>query len=200
MDFGDILRVMCWRFLQNSTLTSGAENSKDLRKPVFMELCAGSASLSASVKHLGVDVIPIDHSFNRRTTKCTVFDLDLSRPHAWDILSRILNECRLICVRLGTPCGACSKARSIRLWDGSEGPPPLRSMSCLLGLPHLSFKDRQRAPAANALYEQLGKFIERLEKRKIPCAIENPTSNYLWGLPYFAFAMAHGTFSNATLV
>lgn len=180
--------------LPNSLAAPGVENFDYLKKPVFIELCAGSASLSASVKQLGVDLIPIDHSFNRHVAKRTVVDLDLSFPHAWDILTRILDERIVICVRLGPPCGTCSAARGIPLWDGSEGPPPLRSMEWLLGLPHLRPKDRQRVQAANSLYEQLGKFVEELEHRQIPWTIENPTNSFLWGLPDFAFSMARGIF------
>ena len=37
---------------------------------VFLELCAGSASLSAEVKKIGVEVFAIDHDSNRHKTKC----------------------------------------------------------------------------------------------------------------------------------
>jgi hypothetical protein len=77
--------------------------------------------------------------------------------------------------------------------DGSAGPQPLRDDHNLLGLPNLGPRDSERVSAANALYERLGLLVETLERLQIPWTIENPTNSFLWDLPYFAFAMAHGT-------
>ena len=55
-----------------------------------------------------------------------------------------------------------------------------------------SFRDKQRVTAANNLYEKLGLLVETLEHLQIPWTIENPTNSFLWDLPFFAFAMAHG--------
>ena len=51
---------------------------------VFIELCAGSASLSAAVRSLGVEVMAFDHESNRHKTKCKVVCFDLSLPRAYD--------------------------------------------------------------------------------------------------------------------
>ena len=162
------------------------------RPYIFLELCAGSASLSAEVKRLGVEVLAFDHEANRHQTKCKVISLDLSMQHAFERISELVTTCHVLGVHLGPPCGTCSKARGIPMPDGSAGPQPLRDEKNLLGLPHLGQRDRARVEAANALYEKLGLLVETLERLGIPWTIENPTNSFLWDLPYFAFAMAHG--------
>lgn len=160
---------------------------------VFLELCAGSASLSAAVRSLGVEVMAFDHESNRHQTKCKVTCLDLSLPHAYDRIIELVNTCRILGVHMGPPCGTCSRARGIPMADGTAGPQPLRSAQHLLGLPGLRRHDKSRVDAANTLYERLGLLVEELERLNTPWTIENPTNSYLWDLPYFAFAMAHGT-------
>ena len=162
------------------------------RPYIFLELCAGSASLSAEVKRLGVEVLAFDHESNRHQTKCKVICLDLSLPHAFERIMELVTKCNVLGVHMGPPCGTCSKARGIPMADGSAGPQPLRDEFHLLGLPNLSFRDQQRVTAANCLYEKLGLLVETLEHLQIPWTIENPTNSFLWDLPFFAFAMAHG--------
>jgi hypothetical protein len=160
---------------------------------VFLELCAWSASLSAEVKKLGLEVFPFDHDSNRHQTKCKVISMDLSQPYALDRISAMIHNCVILGVHMGPPGGTCSKARGIPMEDGSAGPQPLRSEAHVLGLPNLRPHDRARVDAANLLYSQLGRSVEILEHHNIPWTIENPTNSFLWDLPYFAFAMAHGT-------
>eukprot|EP00435_Cladocopium_sp_Y103_P070387 s19_g35.t1 len=181
-------------FLANFQHVNASEHVSGKQTPyVFLELCAGSASLSAEVKKLGVEVLAFDHESNRHETKCKVISLDLSLPHAFERLTDLVNSCNVLGVHMGPPCGTCSKARGIPMADGSAGPQPLRDSMHLLGLPHLQHRDFQRVTAANALYAQLGKLVELLESKGIPWTIENPTNSFLWDLPYFSFAMAHGT-------
>ena len=42
------------------------------------------------------------------------------------------------------------------------------------------------------MYRQLGRLVELFQELDIPWTIENPTNSFLWDLPFFAFAMAHG--------
>ena len=143
-------------------------DNKAERPYVFLELCAGSASLSATVRSLGVEVMAFDHESNRHQTKCKVISLDLSLPHAYDRLIELVNTCRILGVHMGPPCGTCSKARGIPMADGTAGPQPLRSARHLLGIPGLRHRDKIRVDAANTLYEQLGMLVEELERLQIP--------------------------------
>ena len=76
----------------------------NVNKPyVFLELCAGSASLSAEVKKLGLEVFAFDHDSNRHQTKCKVISMDLSQPHAIDRISAMIHNCVVLGVHIGPP-------------------------------------------------------------------------------------------------
>ena len=179
---------------------TGTESSSEVQpefsltedQPLFIELCAGSATLSSVVKARGFDVLPIDHEANRHKTKCKVFQMDLSEQHAIDTLVHITTHYPILAVHVGLPCGTCSKARGIPMSDGSEGPPPLRSQEFLLGLPDLSDTNLLKVRSANSLYQRAELLIEHLERLGITWTVENPTNSFLWDLPFLAFAMAHG--------
>lgn len=128
--------------------------------------------------------------------KCQIVQLDLSANHAWEVLEYIIITCDIIAAHAGPPCGTCSQARGIPLPDGSPGPQPLRSAEHLLGLPHLEGADLEKVRNANLLYERLGNFIKFLDKHNIPWIIENPTNSFLWDLPFFEYAVQHGTFAH----
>ena len=55
-----------------------------------LELCCGSAGLTGSLATAGFSGIAVDHSANRHRPSVQVLNLDLSKPAAWDILSRML--------------------------------------------------------------------------------------------------------------
>ena len=159
---------------------------------IFLELCAGSAKLSAAVRSTGIPVVPIDHKHNRHTPRCKLVQLDLSQPHAWQQLVFLLDNYDVLACHIAPPCGTCSRARGIPMSDGTPGPQPLRSDDEPLGLKGLSYTDQMRVDGANALYAVLGKFVEELHRRHIPWSVENPTNSLLWNLEFFLFAVVHG--------
>ena len=67
---------------------------------IFLELCAGSASLSAEVRRLGVEVLAFDHEANRHQTKCKVISLNLSLPHAFERLEALVTTCHVLAVHM----------------------------------------------------------------------------------------------------
>ena len=71
---------------------------------VFLELCAGSAPLSAEVKKLGVEVSAFDHDSNRQRTKCSTIDR----------ISEMIHNCVLLGVHIGTPAGHAAKQEGFR--------------------------------------------------------------------------------------
>ena len=166
------------------------------KQMVFLELCAGSAVLSAMAQKHGYRVMPVDFKRNRHTPKCKVVSLDLSEDHAWDVLKYILETCDVVAVHFAPPCGTCSKARGIPMPDGSPGPQPLRSSDHPLGLPDLTSLDKIKVDAANRLYERMGKFIQWLDERGTAWIVENPTNSFLWDLCYFDYAVRKGTFAH----
>lgn len=168
-----------------STLSGVDKGILPTKRFLFLELCAGSAVLSATARHKGYSILPVDYARNRHDPKCHICQLDLSKDHAWEVLQYIINTCDVIAVHCAPPCGTCSKARGIPLEDGSAGPPELRSEDSPLGLPHLSPTDRVKVEAANQLYERMAAFLEFLNQKNIPWVMENPTNSWLWSLPFF---------------
>ena len=166
------------------------------RQMVFIELCAGSAVLSATAQRHGYRVLPVDCKRNRHKPRCRIVSLDLSEAHAWEVLEYIVDTCDVAAVHLAPPCGTCSKARGIPMPDGSPGPQPLRTAEHLLGVPDMTPLDRIKVNAANMLYERMGKFIEWLDSKGVAWVLENPTNSFLWELGYFSYAVQHGYFAH----
>ena len=183
----------------DSTISVDAElpkSSGNSRPCIFLELCAGSAKLSAAVRSTGIPVVPIDHKHNRHATRCKVVELDLSLPHAWNQLLFLLDNYTVLACHIAPPCGTCSRARGIPMADGTPGPQPLRSEEKPLGITGLTYKDQMRVDGANSLYDVLGRFVEELHSRGVPWSIENPTNSLMWSLHYFLFAVVHGEWIN----
>ena len=177
------------------TVTQPAIGTKQISRkpPLFIEACAGCAILSATAQERGIPSLPIDCSRNRHQTHCKVFDLDLSKLHALELIKRISRDYAIICVHIALPRGTCSKARGIPMADGSPGPPPLRSPDHLHGVPSMSHNDRLKVGSANRLYATMSTLIVFLEESDIPWTVENASNSWLWELPEMAFPLAHGT-------
>ena len=179
--------------------TADAGNSRNFEtspsgfhgSPIFIEACAGCGILSSVMQQRGFQVIPIDCPRNRHTPKCRLVVMDLTAPHADQLLRRIVDDYRVAGVHIALPCGTCSKARGIPLPNGAPGPPPLRDMEHLHGLPGLSAMHQAKIDAANQLYKWADEFIRFLISRSVPWTIENPSNSWLWEMPY---AIAHGHF------
>ena len=135
------------------TLPANMEGTKPC---IFLELCAGSAKLSAAVRSTGISVVPIDRKHNRHAPRCRLVQLDLAQPHAWNQILFLLDNYTVVACHIAPPCGTCSRARGIPMADGSPGPQPLRSDSEPMGIKGLSYVDQMRVDGANALYDVLG--------------------------------------------
>ena len=166
-------------------------NSFRGKQQVFIELCAGSASLGAVAQKCGYRVMPVDCKRNRHVPKCRVIQLDSATDHAWEVLKYIVLTCDIAAIHFAPPCGTCSKARGIPLPNGDPGPQVLRTASFPLGVPDVSHTDRIKTNAANELYIRMGAFLEWLTQRGVAWVVENPT-NSLWELKFFKYAVQHG--------
>ena len=147
---------------------------------VTLELCAGSAMLSAILKRDGFDAIAVDFSGNRHRPHMHVLSLDLRLDSTWRFLeyavfTRVLFHCHA-----GPPCGTCSRARGIKLPDGRDGPKPLRSEQYPKGFPWLVGEDQKRVHSANLVYLKLCRFIRWLDSLSIGFTVENPTNSLLF--------------------
>lgn len=166
--------------------------AKELRRLIHdctvVEMCAGSAQLSASFKKIGAQSIPFDWKGNRHQTRVTVYQLDLTLPGAFDVLSELFSDSSIIYVHFAPPCGTSSKARNRPIplelqIQGAPAPRPLRSLNYPKGLPDLTVFEKQRVNSANIIYELFIRLMYLAFKNHIPLSIENPANSYFWDYP-----------------
>ena len=180
--------------IQNPTLDSQSEPITKLQRLsplgsisecLCIELCAGSARLSASLKEIGFSVVPVDYEKNRHQSYVRCIRMDLTKPGAKTLFSQLLSTGRVVYVHSAPPCGTGSRARERPISQalkalGAPEPYPLRSDSHPLGLPTLSGSDLQRVQAANAIYAFCGWAMQQCLQLNILCSAENPRSAYMW--------------------
>ena len=151
---------------------------------LFLELCAGSAALSACFREQGWEVLPIDHSKNRFHPLARVCNLDLALDSTWEYLFYVLDIFPVAFIHAAPPCGTCSRARQIR--NHPSDPPVLRTEAHPMGLPQLTGVNLEKVRLANTLYDKLVRFLVVATKRKILWSVENPKNSLLWEIPFFA--------------
>ena len=148
---------------------------------VCVEIFAGCAQLSSSLRSSGFSVLPIDHK-NGKMSKAKLTLLDLTKQHDFDVLLSILTTANIAYCHCAPVCGTGSRAREIPLPKGMEHvrAEPLRSQEFPLGLPHLVGKDLARVTAANILYfvTLIACFLASL--RNFAFSAENPSTAYFW--------------------
>ena len=114
---------------------------------VMVEVCAGSAVLSAEAQRQGFQIFPIDHSHNRFRAAATILVVDLAKPDSRKCLPHLFEAVKPQWCHMGLPCGTCSRARerpvqtALRL-AGAPNPRPLRSAEHLFGLPGLTLPNQ----------------------------------------------------------
>ena len=161
---------------------SATTHASQTPKPVFIELCAGSALLSATARERGYSIMPIDWTCNKHRSFAHVVQLDLGKASTWSFVERIIECRRVIWVHVAPPCGTASRARGI-----GRGPKPLRSLLHPWGLPNLPAEDQARVDSANEIYRRTAEFCQSLHRRSpiTGFTIENPLHSWMWYLPPF---------------
>ena len=158
--------------------------SKEAR-PIFLEVCAGSAVLSFYVGLLssdGVQTVAVDHEANKHSPKVPIVKLDLTAPNQVQIVEDLIKSGSVGAAHFAVPCGTCSRAREIPL-AGGNGPKPLRSETMPFGLPGLSEVDQARVDCANKIYQAVFDLIDILKTTKAVIVIENPDRSIFWHFP-----------------
>ena len=161
-------------------------------KPLFVELCAGSAGLSLFMNAEGFRSIPIDHSRSEHRSKVPIVTLDLADPQQAQIVLNLLTSGGVEAIHAGVPCGTASRAREIALPGNRKGPPQLRSKEYPFGLPNLSAIDQLKVSKANLIYQHVANILDVAIQLGILISIENPKNSYLWDLPWYAGLLARG--------
>ncbi len=155
-------------------------------RPVVLELCAGSARLSAAFATDGfTPIIAVDYEGNRHQSWHHVIHLDLRLASSWEVLRRIVLVHDVLFVHIAPPCGTSSRARARPVSSTSWGPAPLRSTEYPWGLPSLAERDAHRVEQANILYRHVASFCRFLSSHGVAWSVENPRRSYMWELGPF---------------
>lgn len=163
-------------------------------KPIFIELCAGSAGLSLYVNAEGFRSIPVDHSRCDHKSKVPCVILDLSDPAQAQIIINLLRSGNVAAIHAGVPCGTASRAREIALPGGRKGPPQLRSKEFPWGIPGIGPIDQLKVDKANLIYKNVATILDVAIELGILVSIENPKNSYLWDLPWYSNLLSRGFF------
>ena len=152
-------------------------------RPSAIEVCCGSAGLSASLRKAGIQVFPVDHRGNRHATKVKPVELDLTDVKDQETFKQLCHDVKPDYMHLGLPCGTCSRAREKPLPQAlahMRAPKPLRSETCLMGLGNLSSFDKQKVEKANDLYRFAVWIFQFCFQFSVLVSIENPVRSWLW--------------------
>ena len=153
---------------------SAEHTTKRMRQRQMVEVFAGSGTLTKAFRRMGWSVLPVDVATNDVVATST----DLTNEDARNRLRATLRTAAVRFIHVGTPCASFSRARKS---DG--GPAPLRSSSCILGLPNLKSADQNKVVQGNLFADFSVKIaLEAAEAGKL-FSIENPASSRLWQYP-----------------
>ena len=167
----------------NSLISEG--ESRGNVRPIFLEVCAGSAILSYYVHTLsngGVQTVPVDHAANKHAPKMPILKIDLRNKAQVQILLNLVKSGSVAAAHFAVPCGTCSRAREIEL-PGGGGPRPLRSPEFPLGLDGLTESEQARVDCANAVYDSCFDLIDELIVALALILLENPDRSLFWCFP-----------------
>ena len=152
-------------------------------RPTAVEVCCGSAGLSASLRKAGIQIFPVDHRANRHTAKVKPVELDLTDPKDQELFKQLCWDTKPNYMHLGLPCGTCSRAREKPLprhLSHLRPPQPLRSQDCLMGLSNLGSFDKTKVEKANKLYQFAIWILHFCYTCSTLVSVENPVRSWLW--------------------
>ena len=153
----------------------------------MVEICAGSAVLSAEAQRRGFQVFPIDHSHNRFRAAAAILVVDMSSPDSRQLLPQLFEAVKPQWCHMGLPCGTCSRAREKPVHSslrslGAPNPRPLRSPEQLFGISDLTPSESTRVQAANEVYRTAEVLIYHCFLLQIFISLENPERSWLWAI------------------
>ena len=166
------------------TFTAAADlQQTGLTRPTAIEVCCGSAGLSASLRKAGIQIFAVDHQANRHTTNVKPLVLDLTEAKDQELFKQLCYEAKPDYVHLGLPCGTCSRAREKPLpkhLSHMNPPKPLRSQDHLMGLDNLSSYDQLKVEKSNKLYRFAIWILQFCFQHSVIVSVENPVRSWLW--------------------
>ena len=156
-----------------------------LQDLLVVEICAGSARLTKTVRAKGMRGLAIDKTKSRGCgTEIMVLDLTLEQDLRI-LLQLLRSESKCIAlVFISPPCGTASKARErpikASLLFGQKQPEPLRTSSKPDQKDMLSGLDKVKTELANQLYEAVTAIVLECDKLGLWVMVENPRSSLYW--------------------
>lgn len=146
---------------------------------VILELCCGTAGLSASFKRLGFDTIAVDKHVPK-TPKASVTKLDLTQFSTQQLVLEWIKMPQVKAVFIAPPCGTASKARTIHLDDVENLPQPLRTAEQPDGVDNLEGLNFLRVSQSNILYDFVAACYEECCAMGKLFLCENPKDSLFW--------------------
>ena len=146
---------------------------------MVLELCCGTAGLSASFKRLGFDTIAVDKHVPK-TPKASVTKLDLTQFSTQQLVLEWIRMPQVKAVFIAPPCGTASKARTIHLDDVENLPQPLRTLEQPDGVDNLEGLDFLRVSQSNILYDFVAACYEECCAQGKLFLCENPKDSLFW--------------------
>ena len=147
---------------------------------VIIELCAGTAGVTATFRRAGLlGCIAVDKHRNRNAL-ATIIQLDLTLEADQKLVMDWLEHPSVIGLFWAPPCGTASAAREIVLEDETNLPQPLRTVLEPDGISFLHGLDAVRVSQANQLYSFCGETFDKCQELGKLAMCENPRSSLFW--------------------
>ena len=168
-----------------SNVTAYQFSGLDLQDLLVVEICAGTARLTKTVRAKGIRGLAVDKS-KSRGCGTEIMVLDLTVEHDIQLLLQIINAeaGRIVLVFISPPCGTASKARErpikASLLFGKKQPMPLRSADKPNQKDGLSGLDKYKTETANQLYDAVTKIVMACNSLGLWVLIENPRNSLYW--------------------
>ena len=153
--------------------------TEKVHAPWLVEVCAGSAVLSATALRAGWNALPIDQPSCRFLAHTPLFSLDMRQSSSPVLLASFASRANVAWYHFGLPCGTCSRARERPL---PNAPRPLRDADNLFGKAGLRPAEQEQVKAANQVYEQAVEVLFLAFSRGALVTLENPVRSWLWPL------------------
>ena len=144
--------------------TNSRFSGLDLHDVLVIELCAGTARLTKTIRAHGMRGLAVDKSKDRGCGT-DIMILDLTKEHDLQILLQLIRSeaGRIALIFISPPCGTASKARerhiAHHLLAGKKQPVPLRSQDKPDQKDGLSGLDKVKTEMANQLYDAVTQII-----------------------------------------
>ncbi|CAE7252934.1 SLC24A2 [Symbiodinium sp. CCMP2592] len=143
-------------------------------KPLFIEVCAGSALLSSVAREAGFDILPIDAGHKVPRAYAHVLRLDLRESLTLQFLENVLQNRAVAWIHFSLPTGTTGRV--------------FRSLASPRGLPNLQEPGASRVLAANAIFDNVATLLQKVLASfpSVGVSVEHPIGSAVWELPAFA--------------